>query len=54
MFSTIPKANFNFSFTLILLSANAFNLDQSYPFPKQAWFLRDYSTSLLKNTVGKG
>ena len=29
MFSTLPKANFNFSAKCILLSANAFNLDQS-------------------------
>ena len=29
MFSTLPKINFNFSVTFILLSANAFNLDQS-------------------------
>ena len=29
MFSTFPKPNFNFSFTFILLSANAFNLEQS-------------------------
>ena len=27
MFSTLPKPNFNFSFTFILLSANALNLD---------------------------
>ena len=29
IFSTLPKPNFNFSFICILLSANAFNLDQS-------------------------
>ena len=29
MFSTLPKTNVNFSFTFILSSANAFNLDQS-------------------------
>ena len=29
MFSTLPETNFNFSVTFILLSANAFNLDQS-------------------------
>ena len=29
MFSTLPKPNFYFSVTFILLSANAFNLDQS-------------------------
>ena len=29
MFPTFPKTNFNFSFTFILSSANAFNLDQS-------------------------
>ena len=29
MFSTLPKTNFNFSVTFILLSASAFNLDQS-------------------------
>ena len=29
MFSTVPEANFNFLFTIILLSANAFNLDKS-------------------------
>ena len=29
MFSTLPKIIFNFSVTFILLSANAFNLDQS-------------------------
>ena len=29
MFSTLSKTNFNFSVTFILLSANAFNLDQS-------------------------
>ena len=29
MFSTPPKPNFNFSVTFNLLSANAFNLDQS-------------------------
>ena len=28
MFSTLPKRNLNFPFTFILLSANAFNLDQ--------------------------
>ena len=28
-FSTLPKLNFNFSFTFILSSANALNLDQS-------------------------
>ena len=27
MFSSLPKTNFNFSVTFILLSANAFNLD---------------------------
>ena len=29
MFSILPKTGFNFSVTFILLSANAFNLDQS-------------------------
>ena len=29
MFSTVPKTNFNFSVTFILLSANAFNLEES-------------------------
>ena len=29
MFSTLPKSNFNFWFTFILSSANAFNFDQS-------------------------
>ena len=29
MFSTFPVSNFNFSFIFILLSAIAFNLDQS-------------------------
>ena len=29
MFSTLPKTNFNFSVTFIVLSANTFNLDQS-------------------------
>ena len=29
MFSTLPKTNFYFSVTFILLYANAFNLDQS-------------------------
>ena len=29
MFSTLPKPNLNISFTFILSSANAFNLDQS-------------------------
>ena len=29
MFSTLSKINFNLSFTFILSSANAFNLDQS-------------------------
>ena len=29
MVSTLPKSNFNFSFTFILLSVNAFNLNQS-------------------------
>ena len=27
MFPTLPKPNFSFSFTIILLSANALNLD---------------------------
>ena len=34
MFSTLPKQNFNFSATSILLPANAFNLNQS----KYLWF----------------
>ena len=29
MFSILPKTDFNFSVTFILLSANAFNLNQS-------------------------
>ena len=29
MLSTLPECNFSFSFTFILWSANAFNLDQS-------------------------
>ena len=29
VFTTLPKTNFNFSAKLNLLSANAFNLDQS-------------------------
>ena len=29
MFSTLPKTNINFSFTFILSSASAFNLDPS-------------------------
>ena len=29
MFSTVPKTNFKFLVTFILLSANAFNLDRS-------------------------
>ena len=30
LFSTLPKPNINFSFTFILSSTNAFNLDQSF------------------------
>ena len=29
MFSTLPKPNFNYSLTFILLSVNAFDLDHS-------------------------
>ena len=54
MFSTSPKSNFNPFMTFILLSANAFNFDQTEllsfgnPFPNKPWFLRVCSTTLLK------
>ena len=65
MFSILPKTYFNFSFTFILSSANALNLDQS----KILLFGKDLvkSNSLphnpdlttlrkkrFENTVGKG
>ena len=33
MFSTLPKTNFNFSFTFVLSSANTFNLEQPKKIP---------------------
>ena len=50
MFSTLPRTNFNFSITLILLSANAFDLDQS----KILSFgngLKDISRSLANGNI---
>ena len=47
MFSTFPKQNLNFSFTFVLLSANAFNLDQSkiLSFGKELKCLQLHGTS---------
>ena len=55
MFSTLPKTNFNFSVTLILSSAYAFNLDKSKilsfgkELTKAAHFLNSYHTVVTLN-----
>ena len=53
MFFTLPKTTFNISVTFVLLSANAFNLDQSkiLMFGKELMTLRKIA---FENIIGKG
>ena len=58
MFSTLPKSNFNFSLTPILLSANVFNLDwfKILSFGKELTpsHTMPVGNKPFENTVGKG
>ena len=56
MFSTFSISNFNFSFILILLSANAFNLDQSkiLPFGKESTKIKalaDHNSNVVQMMI---